>query len=150
MAASASDPTLVPELLVSDIQQSMMFWCGLCGFDIAYQRPEEKFAYISLGSAHIMLEQHGIGRDWVTGQMEHPYGRGINFQVSVPSIESIRTTLTEASYSLFMSPETKWYRISDSEEAGVRQLLVTDPDGYLIRLQESLGHRNVKPKRDHV
>lgn len=40
-----------------------------------------------------------------------------------------------------MEPETKWYRVSDTEEAGVRQFLVTDPDGYLIRFQSSIGRR---------
>ncbi|WP_227022388.1 hypothetical protein [Dietzia maris] len=30
-----------------------------------------------------------------------------------------------------MEPEAKWYRLSPSEQAGVRQFLVQDPDGYL-------------------
>ncbi|MBB2958163.1 hypothetical protein FHX72_002308 [Pseudoclavibacter helvolus] len=30
------------------------------------------------------------------------------------------------------------YRVGE-REVGVRQFLVTDPDGYLIRFQESLG-----------
>ena len=41
-----------------------------------------------------------------------------------------------------MQPETKWYRVG-SEEAGVEQFLVTDPDGYLIRFQSSCGRRSV-------
>lgn len=145
MSSTQFEPSLVPELLVTEIQQSINFWCGLCGFDIAYQRPEEGFAYLSLGSSHIMLEQHGIGRDWVTGPLKHPYGRGINFQISVLTLESIQLALARAAYPLFMPPETKWYRIGDTEEAGVQQLLVTDPDGYLIRFQKSLGHRSVIP-----
>jgi len=39
----------VPELLVGSVTKSIEFWCGLCGFQINYQRPEEGFAYISLG-----------------------------------------------------------------------------------------------------
>lgn len=89
---------------------------------------------------------HGIGRDWVTGPLKHPYGRGINFQITVPTLEPIQVALARAVYPLFMPPETKWYRIGDAEEAGVQQLLVTDPDGYLIRFQQPLGHRGVKPK----
>lgn len=146
MNSTQFEPGLVPELLVNEIQQSINFWCGLCGFSIAYQRPEEGFAYLSLGSSHIMLEQHGIGRDWVTGPLKHPYGRGINFQITVPTLEPIQVALARAVYPLFMPPETKWYRIGDAEEAGVQQLLVTDPDGYLIRFQQPLGHRGVKPK----
>ena len=137
------DPALVPELLVSDTSKSIEFWCGLCGFQIDYQRPEEGFAYISLGSAHVMLDQRGVGRDWVTGPLELPLGRGINFQISVQSLDPILTALDDTGYSPFLAPETKWYRIERNAEAGVRQFLVTDPDGYLIRFQESLGRRAI-------
>jgi catechol 2,3-dioxygenase-like lactoylglutathione lyase family enzyme len=136
-------PDLVPELLVTDMPSSIGFWCGLCGFEIAYDRPEEGFAYITLGSAHVMLEQRGVGRNWITGDLEPPLGRGINFQVTVPTLEPILSALSSADLSLFMRPETKWYRVSDREEAGVRQFLVTDPDGYLIRFQTSVGRRAV-------
>ncbi|CAL8898607.1 VOC family protein [Kocuria varians] len=140
---SPTDPALVPELLVSDVLKSLEFWRGLCGFRINYQRAEEGFAYISLGSAHIMLEQHGVGRNWVTGPLEPPLGRGLNFQISVPRIEPIITALREADYPLFMEPESKWYRIDSHTEAGVQQFLVADPDGYLIRFQESISHRPI-------
>lgn len=84
MAAEEFDPPLVPELLVSNVSQSIEFWCGLCGFEIAHERPDEGFAYITLGSAHIMLEQQVVGRNWTTGPIERPFGRGINFQIGVP------------------------------------------------------------------
>lgn len=146
--SSAPDPALVPELLVSDTRASIDFWCGLCGFEIAYQRPEEGFAYILLGSAHIMLEQRGIGRNWITAPLEHPLGREINFQISVPSLTPILTALHEAEYPLFMPPETKWYRIGDLDEAGVDQFLVADPDGYLIRFQEARARRPLSQQGD--
>lgn len=43
-----------------------------------------------------------------------------------------------------MEPEEKWYRLRPSEEVRVRQFLVQDPDGYLVRLQMSLGHRTLE------
>ena len=39
---------LVPELLVIDLAASLRFWCELLGFMIAYDRPEEGFAYLDL------------------------------------------------------------------------------------------------------
>lgn len=57
------DPDLVPELLVTNVNASIEFWCRLCGFTIAYDRPEEGFAYISRGNAHLMLEERGVGRN---------------------------------------------------------------------------------------
>ncbi|MEN0103880.1 MAG: VOC family protein [Curtobacterium sp.] len=134
-------PALVPELLVADLDASLAFWVGSCGFTVSYDRPDERFAYIVLGSAHLMLEQAGVGRNWVTGPLEQPFGRGINFQITVPDSDVIASELRAAGFALFMEPEIKWYRVDGAEEAGVRQFLVTDPDGYLIRFQSSVGRR---------
>jgi catechol 2,3-dioxygenase-like lactoylglutathione lyase family enzyme len=48
---------LVPELSVSDLSASLSFYVGLLGFRIEYDRPEERFAALSFGAAHIMLEE---------------------------------------------------------------------------------------------
>ena len=44
---------------------------------------------------------------------------------------------------LFLEVEEKWYRVDD-QEAGNRQFLVMDPDGYLLRFTEDLGVRQIK------
>lgn len=142
MVSSSAVPALVPELLVTNTSKSIEFWCGLCGFRIDYQREDEGFAYISSGSAHVMLEQQGIGRNWLTAPLDRPLGRGINFQITVLDLTPILSSLRAADYPLFMEAETKWYRVDD-DEAGAQQFLVTDPDGYLIRFQTSLGRRPI-------
>ncbi|PCN47621.1 bleomycin resistance family protein [Curtobacterium sp. 'Ferrero'] len=134
------EPDLVPELLVTDLDRSLRFWCDLCGFAVRYARPEERFAYLVGGSAHVMLEQAGVGRNWVTGALDRPLGRGVNLQISVPDSTAVADRLVRAGIPLFMQPETRWYRVGD-EEAGVTQFLVQDPDGYLLRFQTSLGRR---------
>ena len=136
--SEAQSPALVPELLVADIDASLVFWCNLCGFEVVYDRPEEGFAYIARGSAHVMLEQAGVGRNWVTGQLASPLGRGINFQISVPDLTPILEALSEAGWPLFMEPEERWYQVH-SDQTGVVQFLVQDPDGYLIRMQSPAG-----------
>jgi catechol 2,3-dioxygenase-like lactoylglutathione lyase family enzyme len=50
---------LVPELLVADLDASLRFWRGLCGFAVAYDRPEERFAYLDRAGAQVMLEERG-------------------------------------------------------------------------------------------
>lgn len=138
------EPALVPELLVGDLDRSLSFWRDVCGFEVLYSRAEERFAYITLGVAHLMLEQIGVGRNWITAPLEPPLGRGINFQINVPDTGLLTTALKSAGIALLMQPETKWYRIGN-EEAGVEQFLVSDPDGYLIRFQSSLGRRRRTP-----
>ena len=136
---------LVPELLVSDIATSLRFWCGVLGFAIKYDRPEEGFAYLELAGAEVMLEQRAPVRTerdaaWETGPMERPFGRGINLEIQVDDLMWHTARLEAAGVGLQFGPEEKWYRAGDVE-TGVRQVLVQDPDGYLIRLQQAAGAR---------
>ena len=67
--------------------------------------PGGTIAYIGLGSAHVMLEQVGVGRNWVTGPLGPPLGRGINFQITVPDADVVVARLRAAGIELFMPPE---------------------------------------------
>ncbi len=131
---------LVPELLVADIDKSLRFWRNVCGFTVLFDRPNEGFAYLDLDGAQIMLDEIGQTRDWETGPLESPLGRGVNFQISVPAIEPLLATLARADWPLFMEPEQKWYRTGEVE-TGVHQFLVQDPDGYLVRFSAFIGER---------
>lgn len=134
---------LVPELSVSDWRKSLDFYRDLIGFSVLYDRPEEGFAYLALGDAEIMIDQMGIGRDFHHPEAPpaHPYGRGMNLQISVPALGPILERLGDANVPLHLPLEEKWYR-RDDIEVGNRQFIVADPDGYLLRLVEDLGERN--------
>lgn len=131
---------LVPELLVTDLAASLRFWRDLCGFVVLFDRPDEGFAYLDRDGAELMLEERGRGRNWLTGPLETPLGRGVNFQVSVAAIEPILAALARVSWPLFMERERKWYR-TGAVTTGVHQFLVQDPDGYLVRFSARIGER---------
>ncbi len=135
-----SSITLVPELSINDFEKSLHFYTEILGFSIKYQRPDEGFAYLSHGNAEIMIDQIGKGRTWQTGNFEYPLGRGINFQIEVESISPILSRLKENNIPLFLEVEENWYR-KGNKEAGNKQFLVQDPDGYLLRFTENLGER---------
>lgn len=109
-------------------------------------RPAERFAYIELGPAHLMLEQLGVGRNWITAPLEPPLGRGINLQITVQTIAPVAGALARAGVELFMEPERKCYRVGD-DELGVEQFLVKDPDGYLIRFQSVFSHSGCRDRQ---
>jgi catechol 2,3-dioxygenase-like lactoylglutathione lyase family enzyme len=46
MCVMRPSPSLVPELVVSDLTISLSFYVGVIGFRIAYERPERRFAYL--------------------------------------------------------------------------------------------------------
>jgi catechol 2,3-dioxygenase-like lactoylglutathione lyase family enzyme len=139
--------TLVPELMVGDLDASRRFWCDLCGFAVAYERPEDRFVYLDRERRQIMLEEGAApGRRWLTGALEQPFGRGMNFQITFDDIAPILSAFKAAGWPLFLEPEEAWYRAGTSE-VGVRQFLVQDPDGYLVRFSQSLGLRRAAVSR---
>jgi catechol 2,3-dioxygenase-like lactoylglutathione lyase family enzyme len=140
LPADAFRPNVVPELVVSDIVASLAVWRDLFGFVILYDRPEEGFAYLHRDRVEIMLEERRGPSSWDTGPLERPFGRGVNFEITVESLEPLLAALAAAAYPLFIPPEERWYRAGDVE-IGVHQFLVTDPDGYLIRFSQPLGTR---------
>lgn len=63
-------PCLVPELAVTDIGASGVLWCCLFGFVAEFDRSQVGFAYNTLGTAHLMLDQAKLGRTCSTGALE--------------------------------------------------------------------------------
>ncbi len=130
---------LVPELKVSNFARSLAFYVELAGFEILYRRPEAEFAYLTLDGAELMIERDdGM---WRTGALEHPYGRGINFQIEVDDIDLLHRRFLARGYPVMVPMEERWYR-RDDLYLGQKQFLVQDPDGYLLRFGQDLGARS--------
>lgn len=138
---------LVPEFAVSNWRKSKEFYCGILGFDCLYARADEGFCYLRLGEAELMIDQIGEGRTFDDGHLptEHPFGKGLNVQIRVPSIAPLVAALAESQRTLYLPVEDKWYRVG-TEECGNRQFVVADPDGYLLRFFEDLGARSIIKK----
>ena len=135
---------LVPELLVSDFAQSLRFYKEVLGFKQLYDRPEEAFAYLDQDGAQIMIVQHEVGdeRSWIAGELVQPFGRGMNLEIEVEDVEALQASCLRHGARIFLDMEEKWYR-RETLLLGVRQFIVLDPDGYLLRLSQSLGTRAV-------
>ncbi len=132
---------LIPELSVSDINQSLEFYTKVLGFKIEYQREEEKFAFLSYNKSQLMIEESN-GK-WETGKLEYPFGRGVNFQIETNEIDHLVESLKKNRHPIKIMPEENWYR-KGNELVGNKEFLVTDPDGYLLRFAQDLGRRAVK------
>lgn len=135
-------PALVPELMVTDIGASIAFWCGPCGFRVLYDRPEDGFACVERDGSRVMLDELPEGRAhrWEAAPAERPFGRHVNFEVAVADLAPVLAALEAAGWPLFTPPETKTYRVGEAGVA-VRQFLVQDPDGYLLRFSQRLDGR---------
>jgi catechol 2,3-dioxygenase-like lactoylglutathione lyase family enzyme len=143
-------PALVPEIDVSDLAASLLVYRDVFGFKVLAERPEEAFAYLAIGSAHLMLQEaNGPGRRFRTAPLERPYGRGVNLQVLVPDVTASFKRVQRADLEIVVPLEDRWYRQSDLER-GNRQFVVADPDGYLIRFYQDLGSKPLSQNRVDV
>jgi catechol 2,3-dioxygenase-like lactoylglutathione lyase family enzyme len=134
---------LVPELIVSDFVRSLRFYTEVIGFKQLYGRPEEGFAYLDRNGAQIMIDQFypDDARSWVTAELAYPFGRGINLEIEVENVDGLHDSCVRDGACIFLPIEEKWYR-RDALLLGVRQFIVMDPDGYLLRFSQSLGTRS--------
>ena len=72
--------------------------------------------------------------------LEHPLGRGMNLQIKVADVDASYASVQAAGLSVIIPLEEHWYR-QDQFEAGSRQFVTADPDGYLLRFFRELGGR---------
>lgn len=132
---------LIPELIVSDLQQSLRFYCHIMGFKIEYDRPEDKFAFLSYYGSQLMLEEdYPDESPWRVGPLERPFGRGLNLSIECPDSALLAAALEDAGHHLHKPIEERWYRDHDRLH-GQLNFLVLDPDGYLLRFNQSLGSK---------
>ena len=130
---------LTPELYCSNIKTSLSFYIEILGFNIQYQRKEDKFAMIERQGARIMLEEiDGKNRTWLSGKLEAPFGRGMNLEIKTDKIDELYDYVQKAGAPIFLPIEEKRYRIDDSVIVN-RQFIVLDPDGYMLRFSENMN-----------
>lgn len=85
-----TEPALLPELYVSDFPRSVAFYTRVIGFQVRYDSPEERFAYLTLGTAALMLEEPTRPeRTLLAAEPTPPYGRGMNLSVTVPDVHAV-------------------------------------------------------------
>jgi len=121
---------LIPELSVTSLEKSKTFYTEDLGFIVEYERIEDKFVFLSLEGSQIMLEE--VNNHWKTGDLEHPFGRGINFQIEISNPESLADSLTVKGIKLYRPLRKNTYLTPNGAEEQV-EFLVQDPDGYLLR-----------------
>lgn len=125
---------LIPELTVRDIERTREFYVDVLGFELEYERQEDKFMFLSLEGSQIMFEEmHEDG--WNVAEMVYPLGRGINLSIEIEDIETLYRKIIYFQYPLYRSLLTSKYE-SNGEDIEQKEFLIQDPDGYLLRFTQ--------------
>lgn len=131
----------IPELSVSNLENSLKFY-KTAGFKIEYERPENKFVFLSLGEIQFMLQEISDKDKWQIAPLTYPFGNGINFQLEVNNLDEIYNNFKNSNYKIIFDIEENWYR-QDDKLLGNKEFLIQDPDGYLLRFSEDLGEKEI-------
>lgn len=133
---------MTPELMCTNIKESVAFYLDILGFNIQYERKDDGFAMLERQGSRLMLDEIIPNSDstWTTGPLERPYGRGINLQIQTSQVKTLYKTVKGSSARIFLELEEKWYR-RDMTLLGNKQFIVLDPDGYMLRFFEYLGEK---------
>ncbi len=123
--------SMIPELTVSDIEQTKDFYINKLGFALEYEREEDKFIFLSYNESQFMFEQkHQNG--WNMGELEYPFGRGINFSISTTDVYELYERVQGFNIKLYRTLQETSYKC-DYDDILEVQFLIQDPDGYLLR-----------------
>lgn len=120
---------LIPELSVSDINKSKEFYLSL-GFSIIYERVDDKFCFLELDGNQLMIEE--VNDNWNVGELEYPFGRGVNISMEVSDIDKLYSFVKEKQYPIFREMQIDSYQVGDKVYHD-KQFLIQDLDGYLLR-----------------
>ena len=123
---------VIPEFIVSNLEQSRSFYCDLLGFTIEYERPEENFLFLSLEDCQLMLEE-GTKDELV--ELTYPFGRGVNISFGIEDVPQLYQKLIESNYPIHRSLTKREFRVGE-QYIYPHEFAVLDPDGYFLRFSE--------------
>lgn len=127
---------LIPEITVTSIKESLLFYCNILGFENKYEGEDKDFSFISFYGSQILLQENSNDA-WKRYELEYPFGRGVNFSIETDDLDKLADNLKNAGISLLCPLEERWYE-KDGVSNGEKHFIVMDPDGYILRFMQNL------------
>jgi lactoylglutathione lyase len=121
---------LTPNLVVSNVERSVAFYCDVLGFTLAQKVPDESplvFAAVQSGNVEVFLNAPEPAMAEYPAFKSRPIGGTLTLFMEVEGIKPLHDALA-GRVNVVMPLERKWY--------GVTEFAITDPDGYVITFAE--------------
>jgi catechol 2,3-dioxygenase-like lactoylglutathione lyase family enzyme len=121
---------LTPNLIVSDVERSVRFYCDVLGFAVAATVPEAApyvFAIVQSGPVEVFLNAPEPAIAEYPAFKDRPIGGTLTLFIEVVDIAGVHASLKDR-VPIVMPLEHKLY--------GVTEFAFADPDGYLITFAE--------------
>lgn len=115
---------VAPEFFVRDLDASVSFYVEQLGF--RQVRRDTNFAVVALGDAYVLLSAADEeGRDLRRWLDSGPRGVGVNVRIMVEDADDAYERATASGIAAV--------RELDDRPYGLRDFIVADPDGFLLR-----------------
>jgi lactoylglutathione lyase len=117
---------LTPNLVVSNVDRSVAFYCGVLGFTKGATVPDQPpyvFAIAQSGGVEIFLNAHDAAVAEYPAFGGKPIGGTLTLFIEVSDVGALYESL-KSRVKVVMPLEKKWY--------GVTEFAFEDPDGYII------------------
>ena len=101
---------VIPEFMVSNIEQSRSFYCDLLGFTIEYERLEENFLFLSLEDCQLMLEE---GSKEELAELNYPFGRGVNISFGIEDVPRLYQKVIKSNYPIHRPLTKREFRVGE-------------------------------------
>jgi len=121
---------LTPNLVVSNVEQSVAFYCDTLGFTLTQKVPDQSplvFATVQSGDVEIFLNAPEPAIAEYPAFKSKPIGGTLTLFMEVEGIARLYEALA-GRVTVVMPLERKWY--------GVTEFAIVDPDGYVITFAE--------------
>ncbi len=121
---------LTPNLVVSNVEQSLAFYCDVLGFARTHAVPDQSpfiFAGVQSGPVEIFLNASGPMVEEYPALAGKSLGGTLTLFIELVGIEKVYEEL-RSKVNVTMRLEKKWY--------GVTEFAFEDPDGYVITFAE--------------
>ncbi len=117
---------VTPNLIVSNVEQSVAFYRDVLGFTVAMTVPDAPpfaFAGVTFGDAQVFFNSTESAYEEYPSFKNQPLGGSLTLFFEVTGIEQAYATLASR-VRVVMPLEKKWY--------GMTEFAFLDPDGYII------------------
>jgi uncharacterized glyoxalase superfamily protein PhnB len=121
---------LTPNLVVSNVERSVAFYCDTLGFTLAQKVPDQSplvFASVQSGGVEVFFNAPEPAIAEYPAFKSRPIGGTLTLFMEVEGIQALHDALA-GRVKIVMPLERKWY--------GVTEFAIVDPDGYVITFAE--------------
>lgn len=130
----AERASVVPELLVTDLERSVTAYTDEFGFEVEIARPGVAILRNSAGG-QLILEQYDSEATTPT-ELQTPFGRGVTLWIRVEHPGRLYQSLRGDKYPIVVPMQVAEYTDADGETQSRSEFVIADPDGYLLRFTD--------------